>query len=89
MRESSAVLPETTQLLKRETGMPLSTAIAMAGPIPLTRSMSIRNTSRSSSVAKPYSVCAVSRMWRCVRKSTSSPSAARSLSKVEIGMITS
>ena len=53
MRASSAVLPETTQLLKRETGMPLSTAIAIAGPMPLTRSMSIRNTSRSSSLAKP------------------------------------
>ena len=36
-----------------DTGMPLNTAIAMDGPIPLTRSMSMRNTSRSSSVANP------------------------------------
>lgn len=51
--ERSVESPATTADLKEETGMPLRTARAMDGPMPETRSMRRRKTSRSSSVAKP------------------------------------
>ena len=79
-------------LIERVSGIGPSVAMAVLSGMPVTRSMSIRKTSRSSSVAKPNNFwpgwLAVPKC-RWVRKSTCMPSAARRWSKVESGTITS